>query len=266
MMHLLIGLISSAAVAITAYRKHALSAGGSVAAVVVGTVLVTTAHPFWFALMLVFFVTSSAWSRYKRKLKRQVAQQFAKGERRDALQVLANGGAAVLFACMYIQWNDPVWVWAFTGSLASVTADTWATEIGVLSSARPRSVLNGRKVDTGESGGVTLAGTLAAAAGAALIAVCGYVLSPLDDVAMPPRWHYIFAGTAAGLIGAFVDSLLGATVQRQCVCHVCQKTVESLSHCGRKASPVRGVSWMTNDAVNAIASFSGGVACIFLMG
>ena len=54
------------------------------------------------------------------------------------------------------------------GALAAVNADTWSTELGVLSSGRPRLITSLKPVEKGTSGGVSLVGTLAALAGAAL--------------------------------------------------------------------------------------------------
>ena len=58
---------------------------------------------------------------------------------------------------------------AFAGVMATVTADTWATELGVLSTHAPRSITTMRPVAPGTSGGVTLLVLLASALGALLI-------------------------------------------------------------------------------------------------
>src|SRR5205085_12699885 len=55
---------------------------------------------------------------------------------------------------------------AFLGALGAATADTWATEVGVLSTSQPRLITTRKPVTAGASGGVTWLGSLAAAAGA----------------------------------------------------------------------------------------------------
>lgn len=258
-----LGLLFSALIALLAYLKKSLSISGVVAAIGVGTVLYAMGDAFWYVLLLLFFISSSIWSHYKRRLKKEVEQQFAKGGRRDYLQVLANGGGATAFALLYAWTSHPLWLWGFVGSLATVTADTWATELGVLSKSPPRSILTGKLVSRGTSGGVSLWGTLAAASGAALIGAAGYLLWPIAGEGLP-GWVFISLATVSGVFGGAVDSILGATWQQQFRCVRCELTVERMAHCGQKTTVVRGVRWMTNDAVNALSALCGGIACIAL--
>ena len=75
---------------------------------------------------------------------------------------IANGGPSALFAVLYhFSNNNPVFVLAFVGSISFALSDTVATEVGLLGQAKPRSIITGKKIDTGQSGGVTLQGEIA---------------------------------------------------------------------------------------------------------
>lgn len=43
---------------------------------------------------------------------------------------MANGGLGALIAMANALLPSPVWFYLFTGVMATVTADTWATELG----------------------------------------------------------------------------------------------------------------------------------------
>jgi uncharacterized protein (TIGR00297 family) len=140
------------------------------------------------------------------------------------------------------------------GALAAATADTWSTEIGTLGARSPRLITSGKRVPAGTSGGISLGGSLAALAGA-LATAAGAGLA---------EWSVPFAGiVAAGLIGAFLDSLLGATVQARRYCDTCNKGTERLVHgCGAATRHSGGIGWLDNDAVNFIATIAGGLVAL----
>jgi uncharacterized protein (TIGR00297 family) len=205
----------------------------------------------WGALLIAFFVTSSALSRFRRARKEQrTAGVVAKGGERDAVQVLANGGpfAAAAVASLVFPW--PGWAAVAGGALATAAADTWATEVGTLAARPPRLILSRRVVAPGTSGGVTSAGTLAAVAGALLIATLAWLLDWPAGVA---------AGAAAGGFGgAMADSLLGATVQARRWCDRCDAATERVTHdCGAATRRAGGVAWLDNDAVNVVSALLG---------
>ena len=133
----------------------------------------------------------------------------------------------------------------FIGGLATVTADTWATELGTLSRTAPRLVTTGRGRPAGTSGGISVLGTLAALAGAATIGLAAGLLP--NGLSW---WTALPLGLVSGLAGSLIDSLLGATLQRQGYCPACQAATEArIHHCGAATNLTRGCSWLGNDAV-----------------
>lgn len=271
-MELVYGLVGSSLIAGAAYKKRSLTGSGVLAAIVVGTTLYTWGNLVWFGLMIGFFISSTLLTKWKHHLKQGAEGRYQKTGRRDAGQVLANGGLGTL--CCLIQAWQPESVWplaAYLGVMATVTADTWATEIGGLSRQWPRSILTGNRVPKGTSGAVSGLGWTAAAAGGLFIGGLAVLLtlwvqSPSTDALLQGRaaWRAVAATMAAGWIGANADSLLGATVQALYRCPVCGEQVEGRNHCQAAASLIRGWRWMDNDAVNVTSSLCGGLVMLGL--
>ena len=221
--------------------------GGAFAAILVGTL--TYGSGGWpnAAVLLAFFLSSVALSRIGRTRKKQLVDVGKTGAR-DGTQVLANGFVAAMCALLALT-SNPLWQLGFAGAFAAATADTWATEIGTLARGIPRSILTGKPVPTGISGGITYAGTAAALLGAAFIATVAYAVHAS---------HLIIAVAVGGVSGALFDSLLGATLQSLRYCTGCARLCETERHaCGADTTLVRGAPWMGNDAVNFAATITG---------
>ena len=257
---LALGLLLSALIGGLGYARGSLSAGGWAGAILVGTASVGFGGWTIGALVVLFFVSSSALSHWRKAAKAQVAaDKFAKTERRDFSQSMANGGAVLGLSIVYAIAPAPALWAAIVGALAAVTADTWATEIGTLSPTPPRLVTSGRSVEPGVSGGITVYGTLGSAAGALAIGLGTALLSPLLEGEM--AWWAIPLALGAGLAGSLADSLLGATMQHQRWCPVCRTETERRIHrCGTATTYLRGWRLLDNDGVNFVASLVGALA------
>jgi len=268
---IIIGLISSTVIALFAHRRGALSASGAWGAILVGTITFGFGGWIWGLVLIAFFVLSTALSRYRKADKRELAEKFAKGARRDMGQVLANGGLGAFVALLYFFYPIPPLLAAFLGSMATVNADTWGTEVGVLSRDPPRLITTGRRVPTGSSGGITLVGTAASTLGALVIGVLAYILTCVGallsgDNALQLSW-IIPVALFSGLLGSLFDSLLGATAQGIFYCARCQvETEKELHGCGLRTSHVRGWRRLNNDMVNFVSSLWGALVAIALWG
>jgi uncharacterized protein (TIGR00297 family) len=246
------GLVAASIIAYLARRAGSLSTSGAIAATVVGTAAVAAGWR-WGALLMLYFVTSSLLSRAGATEKsRRTSGVVEKGGRRDAIQVLANGGVFALCALLarLTSYTEAATLTvAALGALAASTADTWATEIGTLFGGAPRSLLTLQRVPPGTSGAVSVAGTLAMLAGALFIAGAAQALSLTDVVAV------VWIG---GTTGAIADSLLGATLQERRWCDGCDRATERRVHdCGAGTRLAGGRTWMDNDVVNLLATLMG---------
>jgi uncharacterized protein (TIGR00297 family) len=264
----LLGLLFSAIVGLLAYRRRSLSRSGVVGALITGTTTVGMGGWSWGLSLIYFFVSSSLFSHFREREKAQTAaDKFSKGSQRDITQVAANGGLATMLALGHGLISSSVVQdllrAGYTGVLATATADTWATELGVLSSHVPRLITSGKPVTPGTSGGITLLGTGAAAMGAFSLGVVFWLLQGL------PRSHSTLPLIAlvSGLAGSLFDSLLGATIQGMYYCPACQKETERQIHsCGTQTRLLRGRPWFNNDVVNFLATLVGGLVALMIRG
>jgi uncharacterized protein (TIGR00297 family) len=235
-------------VAMGAYRLRALTLDGAFVAAGMGAIVLLRGGVPAAASLLAFFTSSSALSLLGKQRKASTPLAQAKGARRDAWQVLANGGWATLSIALGRRT-------AFVGALAAAGADTWATELGMLARRQPRLITTLRRVPAGTSGGVTPEGLAASLGGALLVGLTWSLLSGNR------RESEMVVAAVGGMGGSVLDSLLGATVQALYRCPRCGVETEDSHHraCGRATVLLRGKRCITNDAVNAVATLAGAI-------
>lgn len=164
--------------------------------------------------MVVFLVLSALATRTGMKTKKAL-KLYEKS--RGVKNVAANGLAplilAVVFYVAYINGFSMLAmlsVVGFMGSVAAITSDKFASEIGVLGSA-PRMLITMKRVKKGTSGGVSLLGLVASFLASVLIAtlVIPY-LGQLAVLANGIEPFILFASIAlGGFLGNIIDSALG---------------------------------------------------------
>lgn len=196
---LAVGTLLSLGVASAAWAARLLTRDGVVAAVAVGAVVFGFGGGGPAALLVAFFATASLLTRWRAMHKAH--PEHRRG--RTGAQVLANGGVAAALSVWYGLAPSPGLATAIAGAIAAANADTWATEVGLLSASPPRLISTWQPVPPGTSGAISAAGTLSGAGGSAAIALFGTLLH------LAPWFPVWIAGVAAML----VDSLLGATVE-----------------------------------------------------
>ncbi|MEO7908427.1 MAG: DUF92 domain-containing protein [Roseiflexaceae bacterium] len=258
---ILAGILLSALIGGAAYRRGSLTSSGWLGAIITGTLTFGFGGWTWGLTLIAFFLSSSALSHFHQARKQALAgEKFEKGDRRDLAQTLANGGIGALLALVYGLAGTPIALLAaFAGVMATVTADTWATELGVLSPRSPRLITSWRIVEPGTSGGVTAYGLLASSAGALMIGLAIVLLTAIEH----GSWQLwlLPAALAGGLAGSLADSLLGATVQALYQ-SPSGETERRLAHDGTPNPTLRGWRWMNNDLVNLLSSVIGGLVAV----
>ncbi len=247
------GTILNLLIAALAYRKRAVTASGAIAGLAVGTVIFAAGTGFWGLLML-FFVGSTLFGRTGRTYRPDLRHIHAKGDRRDAWQVVANAGPAAVAAVAIVFGAGPWAVRALVASLAAATADTWSSEIGGLSSTPPVSILTLKPSVRGISGAVTRLGIAAGFVGAVVTALAG---AGVVALAGTPATEALIVGTmgaALGILGTLLDSILGATVQVRYRRRDGSPTEKPTDRAGIRNEVEHGVRWVNNDAVNLITT------------
>jgi len=233
----------------------------------------------FFVVVLLFHLSAAFFTKYKydRKAKSGLAQE--KGGARGWPNVFANGGvpliAAILAGIVDLLWGIRAQLFTillffmFQGGIATMTADTIATETGLLAKTKPRLITNLKEeVEPGTSGGVTWLGEGGALTGSAIIGFTAWILYLLGFIPFTFRLfglEIILVTIAGGMIGCLIDSIIGATVQGIFQCQgECGKITEKSKHCGVPSKHLRGIRLLDNNMVNFTAALGGGITSILL--
>ncbi len=238
-----LGLLIAAA----AWKLRMLQTSGAIATFLLAAIVFGIGGWQWTLPIFTFFVLSSLLSKWRKTQKAPFESMFEKSGTRDAGQVAANGGIVGTLAVLWHFSGDERLYLLSLVAVAVVTADTWGTEIGVLVRKQPRSVLTGKRVAPGTSGGISLAGTFGGIAGAVVVTLPALLF-------IAPSWSIVAVIALLGAAGSLIDSVLGASLQAQFRCEICGKDTEKPTHCATAAQQRNGLAWLRNDAVNLIST------------
>lgn len=159
-------------------------------------------------MLITFFLAgtlATGWGRQRKVFLEKTGDSV----QRKPGQVLANGGVAALMALMVIIFpsQSAVLLVMLAASLASATADTLSSELGMLYGKSFYNCITWKKEARGLDGVVSLEGTLIGVAGATLIAGIFAIAADYDN-----RFLIIVIAGAAGNLS---DSIFGATLERR---------------------------------------------------
>lgn len=199
------------------YIKGALDLLGSLFMIIMGILIIFTAGVNWLLLIFVFLLLGLLVTKYKHKYKKEIGVYEGT---RSVKNVISNGIVPFVMAAFgnYA---------GFIGSIAVATADTLASEVGVVDKS-PRLITNLKKVPPGTDGGISPLGTAAGVVGAGIIGIFAYVLGISAD-----PFNALKVAVIAGTLGCFIDSILGAVFESR--------------------------NYITNEHVNLFATVSGAI-------
>ncbi|WP_444685127.1 DUF92 domain-containing protein [Alkalicoccus luteus] len=238
-------ILAACLAAAGAFAGGLLTGSGLAASLAVG---ISVSLVGWNGLFLLGFFFGSSY--LLERLFRPAEEVEAKGSRRDAVQVAANGGAAAVAGLVYSVFPAAFIMAAFAASLAAATSDTWASAAGKRTAGTAVLIISRKRVKAGVSGAVTAKGSSWAFGGAVLTAAAAYLLFA-DITAL----HALIIA-AAGFTGQLIDSAVGEKLQLLYTCPVCGEATEKEQHCGKPTFVIKGIRGINNDAVNMIATCS----------
>ncbi len=238
---------------VASYRLRFLTLGGTIVAFAMGWIVFGFGRFAFSSVLLLFFFSSSFLSKLGRTRKSKLSDYAQKSNQRNAWQILANGSVPTLLLIVWFYSQASIFILLFLISVIAATADTWATEVGVLSKSAPRSILSFKKVPRGTSGGVSILGTAAAFSGALIVAIFGLLIFSVY-LSFQFTFRDVLLITIIGLAAQIFDSILGASLQAKYRCLRCEKTCEQNEHCtGAGTKLISGWKRMNNDVVNFLS-------------
>jgi uncharacterized protein (TIGR00297 family) len=266
---LLIAFIAASLLAYRASRKKTLTKSGAVAGVLVGFFLVATGLRG--LNLFVFYQLGSTATKFQLQRKASLDETVSQSSTRGMKQVMAVSVLAVVLSLYHaiVYGTEQAFTkdypeqtrlaCAILAHHATSLADTWASELGMLSSEQPRSILSFRKVPPGTNGGVTCFGTLCSVLGGTCIGLSMILLDVLSGIQPLRVTRVILFASCCGFLGSLVDSLLGATLQAT----YWNESTKQVSHESRTTAPTRpstastedkklimGSNFLTNEQVN----------------
>ncbi len=166
-----------------------------------------------FLLSLLLFLVLSAVVTRIGKVRKQRIGLYEAG--RGWKNVVANG--AMPLAAAFLYWLNMTYQWlppnalalAYLASVCAITADKFASEIGVLN-GEPVVLLTLKRTKKGVSGGVTWMGLLASLVGSGMVGLCALgLVAGYGWLALAVPLAFVSTVTVCGFLGNIVDSVLG---------------------------------------------------------
>lgn len=209
---IMLGLFLSVLIAYISFFGNWITLDATKAVIIFGTLIFGLAGWSLALAVLAFFISSnllSRWNRFNRYRDRDPDKIFRRpnlSKRRNGYQIWANGFWIAIFTISWFLFKtDSILIVAFT-ALATVTADTWATEIGTVKPGKTVKINTFTPIRPGKDGGVSVKGTVASAIGALLIA-CFVFMTGVQQ----PFWYFLIV-LIFGFGGSLLDSYFGALI------------------------------------------------------
>jgi uncharacterized protein (TIGR00297 family) len=199
-------LVPAAALSI---RKKKLTVAAGAGAVLVGLSVYAGCGYTGLGMLAAFFVLAVLATAHRKGYKARLTVAHRHQERRQLSQVLANGGIPAVLGLLSFTFPpaEPVLNLMLAGAIASATADTLASELGMVYGRNTFNVLSWRREPAGLDGVISIEGTLSGVGGATIIALIYAASAGLQK--------QVIVVIVAGAVGNLADSVIGALWERK---------------------------------------------------
>jgi len=224
---------------VVAIKKSLLTLGGAYSALIVGTIISLCGFEYFVILAGFFFSSTKATNLHKQIKTKLLGKSYLKDKKRNAIQVLCKSlFPTIVCLVLFPRYGKGMNLFSidqkekfklfldafFIGFFESANADTWASELGILSREQPILILKGFKsVPKGINGAISRYGTVCSIFGGMFISlvvvicnilrfgIMNYINSGIEVLFLSIK--ILLCGGVIGFIGSLIDSILGQTVQ-----------------------------------------------------
>ena len=220
-----------------AQRAPLLTPAGWVHAGALGTILWGCLGWRGWVAVVAYLVLGSLVTRLGLREKQERGLAEARGGRRGPENVWGSAATGACLALLIGAVFEPrsLLLVGFSASFSAKLADTFGSEIGKRWGRRPVLITTLRSVPPGTEGAISLAGTLASAAGSVLMTLVMWQLQLLPSISVSLVVMLI------GLLATLAESLLGALAQDR-------------------------FRWLSNELVNALQTLLAAVMAMLWLG
>ncbi len=189
-------------------KKEKLTVAGAITGGLAGGMVFSGAGYTGLFMLIAFFSLGTVATKWRQEEKRQF-KPVNDHAKRNAGQVLANGGVAAMTGILisFLPAHAEILRLMMAAGLASATADTLSSELGMVYGQRFYNIITLKKDKKGLDGVISLEGVLIGIVGSVIIAII---------CAIGFGWDGTFLIIMiAGTVGNLSDSVLGATLERK---------------------------------------------------
>lgn len=205
----IIALTIAVVLGIMSYKAKVVDLFGMLSGIVVSIGILICVDIKFFVIFFAFVIIGAIFTAYK--WKKKVEEKTAEKESgRGLSNVMGNGLPPLIFAMIYaaLPEQNLALLCGYISAVAALAADTTSSEIGVLSKSKPIMITTLKRVEKGTDGGVSILGTFGGF-------ITTLIISLITVIIGIANLNMFLAVIVAGNFGNFVDSFIGATLERR---------------------------------------------------